>query len=127
MHVDVDEVGPGAAVGLPVAFGILVSQFVSSMVIGRHVHLLPALVLLQLNAGTCKQHQLDQFTSPDLTNRDLEQTLAEIPEEHIKKGDVDWLMAAAMLLNLTQHHLTGNRKHNRFHKSFPYFENQTVE
>lgn len=126
MHVDVDEVGPGAAVGLPVAFGVLVCQFVSSMVIGRHIHLLPALVLLQLDAGTCEQHQLhqlDQFTSPDLTNRDLEQTLAEIPEEHVKKGDVDWLMAAAMLLNLTQHHLTGNRKH----KSFPYFENQTVE
>lgn len=33
------------------------------------------------------------------------QTLAEIPEEHVKEGDVDWLMAAAMLLDLTQHHL----------------------
>lgn len=52
MHVDVDEVRAGAAVGLPVGFGVLVGQFVSSMVIGRDVHLLPALILLQLHAGT---------------------------------------------------------------------------
>ena len=39
-----------------------------------------------------------------------ELTLAQIPEEHVEEGDVDWLMAATMLLNLTQHHLTGNRK-----------------
>lgn len=52
VHVDVDEVRAGAAVGLPVGFGVLVGQFVGSMVIGRDLHLLPALVLLQLHAGT---------------------------------------------------------------------------
>lgn len=86
MHVDVDEVGPGAAVGLPVAFGVLVGQFVSPMVIGRHVHLLPALVLLQLNAGTCKQHQLDQFTSPDLTSGILNRPWQRFLRNTSKKG-----------------------------------------
>lgn len=42
------------------------------------------------------------------TSRSL--TLTEVPEEHIKEGDVDWLVAAAVLLDLTQHHLTGNEK-----------------
>lgn len=36
--------------------------------------------------------------------------MAEVPEEHIKKGDVDRLMAAPMFFNLTQHHLTGSGK-----------------
>lgn len=69
VHVDVDEVRAGAAVRLPVGFGVLVGQFVSSMVIGRDVHLLPALILLQLHAGTWTQHQLHQLhqlhQSPD--------------------------------------------------------------
>lgn len=34
VHVDVNEVRAGASVGLPVGFGVLVSQFVRSMVIG---------------------------------------------------------------------------------------------
>lgn len=52
VHVDVDEVRAGAAVGLPVGFGVLVGQFVRSMVIGRNLDLLPALILLQLHTGT---------------------------------------------------------------------------
>lgn len=36
--------------------------------------------------------------------------MTEVPEEDVKEGDVDWLVAAAVLLDLTQHHLTGNRK-----------------
>lgn len=35
-------------------------------------------------------------------------TLTEVPEEDVKEGNVDWLVAAAVLLNLTQHHLMGN-------------------
>lgn len=36
--------------------------------------------------------------------------MTEVPEEDVKKRNVDWLVAAAVLLDLTQHHLTGNRK-----------------
>lgn len=32
-------------------------------------------------------------------------TLAEIPEEHIKKGDVDGLVGSSMVFNLAQNHL----------------------
>lgn len=32
-------------------------------------------------------------------------TLAEMPEEHIKEGDVDGLVASSMVFNLAQHHL----------------------
>lgn len=52
VHVDVDEVRASAAVGLPVSFGVLVGQFVCSMVIGRNFNFLPALILLQLHTGT---------------------------------------------------------------------------
>lgn len=52
VHVDVDEVRASAAVGLPVRFGVLVGQFVCSMVIGRNFNFLPALILLQLHTGT---------------------------------------------------------------------------
>lgn len=42
---------------------------------------------------------------------ECELTLAEVPEEHVEEGDVDWLMTAAMLLDLTQDQLTGSRKY----------------
>lgn len=51
VHVDVDEMRASAAVGFPVGFGVFVSQLVSSVMIGRDVHLLPALIFRQLHTG----------------------------------------------------------------------------
>lgn len=51
VHVDIDEMRASAAVGFPVCFRVFVSKFVSSMMIGRDVHLLPALILRQLHTG----------------------------------------------------------------------------
>lgn len=46
VHVDIDEVRAGAAVGLPVGFWVFVGQFICSMMIRGDLHLLPAFVLL---------------------------------------------------------------------------------
>lgn len=51
VHVDVDKVRAGAAVGLPVGLGVVVGQLVGPVVVGGDFHLLPALVLLQLHTG----------------------------------------------------------------------------
>lgn len=51
VHVNIDEVRASAAVGFPVCFRVFVRQFVRSMMIGRDVHLLPALILRQLHTG----------------------------------------------------------------------------
>lgn len=51
MHVDIDEVRAGAAVGLPVGLGVVVGQLVGPVVVGGDLHLLPTLVLLQLHTG----------------------------------------------------------------------------
>ena len=53
VHVEGDEVGAGAAVGLPVGLGVAVRQLAGPVRVGRHLHLLPALVLLHLHAGAC--------------------------------------------------------------------------
>jgi hypothetical protein len=37
-------------------------------------------------------------------------TLTQVPQEHVEEGDVDGLMAAAVLLNLTQDHLRGETR-----------------
>lgn len=68
VHEDVDEVRAGAAVGLPVGFRVLVGQLVRSMVIGRHLHLLPAFVLLQLHAGPWTQHRQLEAHLPQCAN-----------------------------------------------------------
>lgn len=51
MHVDVDKMGTCAAIGLPVGFGVFVSELVGSMVIRGHLQLLPAFVLLEFHTG----------------------------------------------------------------------------
>lgn len=51
VHVNIDEMRASAAIGFPVCFRVFVSQFVSSVMIGRDVHLLPALILRQLHTG----------------------------------------------------------------------------
>lgn len=33
------------------------------------------------------------------------QTLAEMPEEHVKEGDVDGLLGSSVVFDLAQHHL----------------------
>ena len=53
LHVEGDEVGAGAAVGLPVGLGVAVRQLAGPVRVGRHLHLLPALVLLHFHTGAC--------------------------------------------------------------------------
>lgn len=53
VHVDVDKMGTCAAIGLPVRFGVLVSELVGSMVIRGNLHFLPALVLLEFHTRSC--------------------------------------------------------------------------
>ena len=53
VHVEGDEVGAGAAVGLPVGLGVAVRQLAGPVRVGRHLQLLPAFVLLHLHAGAC--------------------------------------------------------------------------
>lgn len=50
-HVQGDVVGASAAIGLPVGLGVAVGQLAGPVRIGRHLHLLPAFVLLHLHAG----------------------------------------------------------------------------
>lgn len=71
VHVNIEEMWASAAIGFPVCFGVFVSQFVSSMMIGRHVHLLPALILRQFHTGAWKWGQSNQF---------------KVREEHINKN-----------------------------------------
>jgi hypothetical protein len=35
-------------------------------------------------------------------------TLAEMPEKHIKEGDIDGLVGSSVVFNLSQHHLQPN-------------------
>lgn len=60
MHVNVDKMGAGTAVGFPVGFGVFVCQLVSSMVIGGDLHLLPAFVLFQFHTGAWRTSHSNQ-------------------------------------------------------------------
>lgn len=60
MHVNVDKMGAGTAVGFPVGFGVFVCQLVSSMVIGGDLHLLPAFVLFQFHTGAWRPPHSNQ-------------------------------------------------------------------
>jgi hypothetical protein len=51
VHVQGDVVGASAAIGLPVGLGIAIHKFAGPVRVGRHLHLLPALVLLHFHAG----------------------------------------------------------------------------
>lgn len=62
VHVDVDEVRAGAAIWFPVGFWVLIGQLISSMVIGRNLHLLPAFVFLQLHTGSLTQNSQTRST-----------------------------------------------------------------
>lgn len=55
LHVDGDVVGAGAAVRLPVGLGVPVRQLAGTVRVGGDLHLLPALVLLHLHAGACRE------------------------------------------------------------------------
>ena len=46
-----------------------------------------------------------QFFETSHKQEVAELTLAQVPEEDVEEGDIDWLMAAAVLLDLTQNHL----------------------
>lgn len=44
-------------------------------------------------------------------------TLAEMPEEHIKEGDVDRLVGSSVVFNLAQHHLQPEHRAGREHRN----------
>ena len=55
VHVQGDVVGAGAAIGLPVGLGVSIRQLAGPVRVGRHLHLLPALVLLHFHTGAWGQ------------------------------------------------------------------------
>lgn len=55
VHMQGDVVGAGAAIGLPIGLGVAICQLAGPVWVGRHLYLLPALVLFHFHTGAWGQ------------------------------------------------------------------------